>query len=57
MIRNESITADLNKLPEFHRQKTFVERTEVFCNSCLGFFFLLCCVPCYFCSLNKKCNY
>ena len=54
-MRSESLTKDLDILPEFHKQKTFAERRQICCNSCIGFFYLLCCIPCYFCYLNDKC--
>lgn len=54
-MRSESLTNDLDILPEFHKQKTFAERRQVCCNSCIGFMYLVCCVPCYFCYLNDKC--
>ena len=58
MMRSDTVSLDLNELdvPEFHRQKTYVERTHVCFNSCIGCLYIFFCMPCYFCYLNDKCN-
>lgn len=55
-MRSESFTTDLNNLPEFRRQKTYVERTQVCFNSCIGCFYIIFCMPCYCCYLTNKCS-
>ena len=55
MMRSDSdvsygtATEEMFVPPEFTRRPTVWEKTMTCRNSCLGFFYLLCCVPCYFC--------
>lgn len=55
MMRSDSYTTDLHIQPEFHKQKTFVERTNVCFNSFIGCFYITFCLPCYCCYLNNEC--
>lgn len=41
--------------PEFNRQKTYVERSQVCFNSCIGCLYIFFCMPCYCCWLNRRC--
>ena len=54
MMRSDTISKELDILPGFHREKTFVERTNVCMNSCIGCLYMSCCLPCYLCWLYGK---
>lgn len=52
MMRSDTISKELDILPEFNREKTFVERTNVCFNSCIGCLYIFFCMPYYCCYLN-----
>ncbi len=52
---SDTISSELNNIPEFHKQKTFIERSSVCFNSFIGCLYISFCLPCYCCYLNNKC--
>ena len=55
-LQRQSLPGLVETLPNgFNRQKTYVERSQVCFNSCIGCLYIFFCMPCYCCWLNRKC--